>query len=221
MQRPLFESGSTLPDGFLYESDFINPQEERDLVEEMRVLPLTEARYRGFTAKRRIVSYGGSYDFSSRELLPAHPIPPFLYPLRERIAAWANVSASEFGHALIAQYQIGTQLGWHRDVPEFELVAGVSLVGSCRMRLRPYPPKGGRDPKTLSIDLEPRSIYVMRGEARWGWQHSIPPTKELRYSITFRTRNLKRSSPDSGYGRGQRRRGESESSLRLQEKYPD
>lgn len=29
---------------------------------------------------------------------------------------------------------------------------------------------------------------LMRGEARWGWQHSIPPTKSLRYSITFCTR---------------------------------
>jgi hypothetical protein len=27
----------------------------------------------------------------------------------------------------------------------------------------------------------------MRGHARWGWQHCVAPTKELRYSITFRT----------------------------------
>ncbi|HEX7256079.1 MAG TPA: hypothetical protein VF236_09155 [Gaiellaceae bacterium] len=35
--------------------------------------------------------------------------------------------------------------------------------------------------------LEPRSGYVLTGPARTSWQHSIPPTKELRYSITFRT----------------------------------
>jgi alkylated DNA repair dioxygenase AlkB len=35
--------------------------------------------------------------------------------------------------------------------------------------------------------LEPRSGYVLAGKARTSWQHSIPPTKELRYSITFRT----------------------------------
>jgi alkylated DNA repair dioxygenase AlkB len=28
---------------------------------------------------------------------------------------------------------------------------------------------------------------VLAGAARTAWQHSIPPTKELRYSITFRT----------------------------------
>jgi len=28
---------------------------------------------------------------------------------------------------------------------------------------------------------------VMRGEARDGWEHSIPPVDGLRYSVTFRT----------------------------------
>ena len=34
----------------------------------------------------------------------------------------------------------------------------------------------------------PRSLYVMRGPIRWQWQHSMLPMKELRYSITLRTR---------------------------------
>lgn len=29
--------------------------------------------------------------------------------------------------------------------------------------------------------------YRQYTTARWGWQHSIPPTKELRHSVTFRT----------------------------------
>jgi alkylated DNA repair dioxygenase AlkB len=39
----------------------------------------------------------------------------------------------------------------------------------------------------LSLALEPRSIYLLQGEARWGWQHSIAPTPALLWSITFRT----------------------------------
>ena len=42
------------------------------------------------------------------------------------------------------------------------------------------------------IDLEPRSAYLMRGAARWQWQHALSPTRELRYSITFRTRNAQK-----------------------------
>jgi alkylated DNA repair dioxygenase AlkB len=133
------------------------------------------------------VSYGGTYDFSANELRPAGPVPEFLHPLRERVAAWARVPAERFTHALVAEYRTGTQLGWHRDVPDFEMVAGVSLAGYGRMRLRRYPPQKGRSAETLALELEPRSAYLMRGEARWGWQHCIPPTKMMRYSITFRT----------------------------------
>ena len=188
-QRELFPL-ERLPRGMVYEADFITRDEEAALLEEIQKLPLSEAKYKQYTAKRRIVSYGGTYDFSANELTPAGPIPPFLDPLRGRIAEWAQSPASRFTHALIAEYKPGAQLGWHRDVPEFEVIAGVSLGGTCRMRLRRYPPKKGRDVETISLDLEPRSAYLMRGEARWGWQHSIPPTKMLRYSITFRTQQL-------------------------------
>jgi len=85
---------------------------------------------------------------------------------------------------LVTEYRPGTPLGWHRDAPEYERVAGVSLGGWARMRLRRYP--AGKD-KSLALELAPRSAYQMQGAARWQWQHSIPATKELRYSITFRT----------------------------------
>ena len=44
----------------------------------------------------------------------------------------------------------------------------------------------------MEVALEPRSAYVLTGPARTQWEHSIPPVKETRYSITFRT--LRRSS---------------------------
>ena len=190
-QGELFGTASPLPEGMVYRTDFITPEEEAALLEEIRNLPLQEAQYKQFTAKRRIMTYGASYDFSNNELLPAGPIPEFLHPLRDRFAQWVGVPASEFTYSVIAEYKLGTQLGWHRDLPHFEIVVGLSLAGPALMRLRRYPHKKGKRAETLSLDLEPRSAYVMRGEARWGWQHSIPPTKADRYSITFRTRSQK------------------------------
>ena len=175
-----------LPEGFQYRRDFLDAAAETSLLDAIRPLPLQEAQYKEWTAKRRIVSYGGRYDFSQKELLPAGPIPEFLQPLRERLALWLGLPAEAFTHALIAEYRPGTQLGWHRDVPEFEAIAGVSLHGGARMRLRPYPPARGAR-AALTLDLEPRSAYAMLGPARRQWQHAISPTKELRYSITFRT----------------------------------
>ncbi|HXC52873.1 MAG TPA: alpha-ketoglutarate-dependent dioxygenase AlkB [Candidatus Limnocylindrales bacterium] len=182
------ESTERLPEGFEYRPEFISAAEESELVGLIRELPLQEAQYRQFTARRRIVSFGGSYDFLHHELLPAGPLPEFLLPIRARISAWTSIPAEAYTHALVAEYQIGTPLGWHRDVPDFEAIAGLSLAGSARMRLRPYPPAKGRRDLTIRLDLEPRSAYAIVGVARWRWQHAISPTKELRYSITFRTR---------------------------------
>ena len=63
--------------------------------------------------------------------------------------------------------------------------AGVSLGTAARMRFRRYPHVRGA--KTYELTMEPRSAYLLRGAMRWNWQHSIPPTPALRYSITFRT----------------------------------
>jgi alkylated DNA repair dioxygenase AlkB len=114
-------------------------------------------------------------------------VPPFLLDLRASAALVVGVPADDLTHALIAEYRAATRLGWHRDVPEFELVVGISLKGPARMRLRRYPHVTGSGNRSLAIDLSPRSIYSLRGEARWGWQHAISPTPGLRYSITFRS----------------------------------
>jgi len=175
-----------MPQGLLYQQDFISREEEAALLEEIARLPLEEAKYKSFTAKRRTASFGSDYDFDTNQLSPAPEVPPFLGGLRQRAAALTGVTADKFKHALVTEYRPGTELGWHRDVGQFELVVGVSLAGTCRMRFRHYPPEKGA--KIFSLDLEPRSVYVLRDEIRWRWQHSVAPTKELRYSITFRTR---------------------------------
>lgn len=186
-QTELFPAGQSLPEGFLYREEFLSPEHEAQLLAGISGLQLTHSRYRQWTAKRRTVSFGGHYDFTHLQLHPAEPVPPFLHSLRDDLAAWVEVEASCFTHASIAEYPQGAQLGWHRDVPEFEIVAGVSLQGVARMRFRPYPPSAARNRATSALDFAPRSAYIIRDAARWKWQHAISPTRELRYSITFRT----------------------------------
>lgn len=94
--------------------------------------------------------------------------------------------------AVITEYPPGAPIGWHRDVPQFEIIIGISLASSSRMRFKPYRAEG----KIARVILEPRSIYLMRGTARWKFQHSIPPVEKLRYSITFRSLRRKSSSKE-------------------------
>jgi len=188
LQAQLFEASPAGPAGFTYAPQFLSVAQEAQLLETIRTLPFEEAQYKEWRARRRIVSFGGRYDFTQQELTQAPPIPEFLLPLRARLAEWAGIREQRMQHAMIAEYRPETPLGWHRDVPQFEDVLGVSLLGHARLRFRPWPPRPGQR-ATWKIDLEPRSAYLMRGAARWKWQHAVSPTRELRYSITFRTRN--------------------------------
>jgi alkylated DNA repair dioxygenase AlkB len=191
-----------LPPDMVYELDFLSHAEETQLLGELEALPLREARYKSYTAKRRIASFGWQYDFSSSELSPAPPLPPFLAPLRDKVAQWLSVPAARFVHAVVTEYKPGTALGWHRDIPHFETVGGVSLGSACRMRFRPFPLRKNRREGTVTLDLQPRSIYVLQGQARWRWQHCIPTTRNLRYSITLRTPSARLAFvEDEGSGR--------------------
>ncbi len=124
------------------------------------------------------MSYGGRYDFNLNRLVQAEPIASFLHPLRERVARWSGIPAAEFAQALINEYRPGTELGWHRDAPDFESVVGVSARG--------WP----HETATLSTHNRPQhrndgngsgaEICIHSdGASRWKWQHAISPTKAL------------------------------------------
>ena len=56
----LFGPRTPLPEGFVYRPGFLTADEEAELIGIIRGLPLEEAQYLQYTARRRIVSYGGS-----------------------------------------------------------------------------------------------------------------------------------------------------------------
>ena len=176
-----------LPEGLAYEAEFLSREEEQALIALIRSLPLEAAKYKEYTARRRVVSFGGSYDYDANKLLPAQPLIDELQPLRARVARWAGVAPETLHHVLVAEYAPGTPLGWHRDVPDHEEVFGISLGSTAVLRFRPFPPVAPKRADVVKLRVAPRSVYAMRGPARWSWQHSVAPVDELRWSITLRT----------------------------------
>ena len=184
----LFEPVATVPEGFLYRPNFLSESEERSLIAEIRELELVPFKYYQFTGKRRTASFGWEYEFGERDIRTAAEIPSFLLPFRARVGALFDVNPESLRQVSVIEYSPGSPIGWHRDIPQFGVVFGISLGSSCRMRFRKY--SRGRSKtnrEVLSIELQPRSIYLMSGASRESWQHSIPPVKELRYAIMMRT----------------------------------
>jgi alkylated DNA repair dioxygenase AlkB len=190
-QGGLFEAPQELPQGLVYEPNFLTHDEEDGLLAHIAPLPLREAKFREYFAKRRVAHFhDGSetprYDDGDADSRSTGPLPPFLAGLREKVARRLDLPPADFIHVLVSEYRPGTPIGWHRDKPQYGIVVGISLAGVGRMRWRPYAHQDAQH--TVTLDLAPRSMYVMRGPIRWQWQHSMPPMRELRYSITMRTR---------------------------------
>ncbi len=191
MARWLADRGHEGPEGFLYRPDFVTADEEASLLTGVRSLAFSEVRMRGQVARRRTAHFGWLYGYESWRVEPGPPIPEFLIPLQARAGALAGVEGGALEEVLVTEYPTGAGIGWHRDAPSFGLVVGASLLGSCRFR---FARGTGAGRETRSFVLEPRSAYLLSGPARWQWQHSIPPTKTARYSITFRAMR----APDTG-----------------------
>lgn len=171
-QHKLFDLPSQLPNGLIYRPGFITHDEEETLLAYIQNLSMPHLRFNEHESRRR----GMSFEYE---------LPQFLLPLQLRIGKWLSVSRHAINEAFVQEYPPGYGIGWHRD-RETPLVVGLSLLGWARMRFRPLERIG--DPKAVaSFEVEPRSVYLMRGEVATRWQHSVAPVAALRYSITFRT----------------------------------
>jgi alkylated DNA repair dioxygenase AlkB len=179
-----------VPEGFVYIPDFVTRLQEQDLVEQFRQLPFKEFEFHGYQGKRRVVYFGYRYDFNASTLRPVEEIPEFLLPLRDRAAWFAGLAPGNLRQALIAEYAPGAGIGWHKDRAAFDDVIGISFESQCRFR---FQQKRGGGWDRLSVMLEPRSAYLLRGAARTAWEHSIPPGEMLRYSVTFRSMVMQQS----------------------------
>ena len=183
---PQMEERSTQPEprGFRYREDIVTEEEEATLVSSLEQLDLKPFEFQGHLGNRRVVSFGLKYDYGRRAVEQASAMPAFLNDLLVRIAEFAGLDPDAFRQVGVNEYRPGAGIGWHKDKAQFGIVVGVSLLAPATMRFRRA---DGSRWNRISHTLKPRSIYLLSGESRTEWEHSIPPQTDLRYSITFRT----------------------------------
>ena len=177
--------------GLYYIPDYLNPEEQRQLIILISQQPwLTDL-------KRRVQHYGYRYNYSQRTVDPSMflgPLPDWAAQLAERLNREGFI-ASIPDQLIVNEYEPGHGISGHIDcVPCFgETVLSISLSSICVMVFT------HRESKTqVPILLQPGSLTRMTGDARYRWQHSIPARKtdtyrgqkfvrQRRLSLTFRT----------------------------------
>jgi alkylated DNA repair dioxygenase AlkB len=183
-QLGLFADRNAEPEGLRYQPEFVSKATEAELIAHIAELPLQPFQFGAYEGKRRVASFGFRYDYSLRKLREADPIPAWLASIIAPVEKFGDLPAGSVGQILCTEYDVGVGIGWHRDKPHFDQVFGLSLGAPCKFRFRRA---AGEKWQRFTLTAEPRSLYMMSGESRQAWQHSIPGVEQRRYSITFRT----------------------------------
>lgn len=186
----MIDAGPTVP-GLRYIATYLTLEEQAALAAVIDEQPwLTDL-------KRRVQQYGYRYNYTGRTVDTSM----FLGPL----PIWASRLAQRLHHdgytpelpdqVIVNEYEPGQGISSHIDcVPCFgDTILSLSLLSSCMMLFT-----HSRSQAQSSLFLEPGSLLVMQGEARYTWRHSIPARKSdvyndqkimrgRRLSLTFRT----------------------------------
>src|SRR3954471_18893974 len=183
----LFPIGPDFPPGFTYHPDFLDIDEETVLYKEISKVELHNFKFQGFKANRKVASFGYDYSFDNGSLTKGKDIPPVFNYIINKVSNYISTQPNDFSELLVTEYPVGSVINWHRDAPPFDVIAGISLLSDCVFRFRPYDKKQQNRKAIISFPLERRSLYVINGESRTTWEHSIPAIKQNRFSITLRT----------------------------------
>jgi alkylated DNA repair dioxygenase AlkB len=183
----LFDEPPAMQEGFSYYPAFIDAMQETELLSIVSASDLHPMNFQGYTAKRKVVSFGYDFDFTTRKLLKGKAVPENLFWLMEKVAVQMNTATDDIAEVLFTEYPPGSVINWHRDAPPFDRIAGISLGSEVTFKMRPYEKAGRTKKSTISLLLQPRSLYILQGAVRSDWEHSTAPVSETRYSITFRT----------------------------------
>lgn len=173
--------------GLQYLPDFITADEERALIEAIDQQPWLH------DLKRRVKHYGYKYDYKARAVTADSylgPLPDWLLPVTRKLSFKPDQAPNQ---AIVNEYLPGQGISAHVDcVPCFsDTIASLSLGSGAIMQFT-------KEQEKHDLFLEPRSLIILSGPARYEWTHAIPARKSdivdgfkiqrgRRVSMTFRT----------------------------------
>lgn len=140
---------------------------------------------------RRVAQFGYSYSYNGTgitELKNKIPtkLTQLVNPTRINNSIGKNLVTEPFNQLIINEYKKGQGITAHTDHPKQfgPIIACITLGDEGEMIFE----KKGEE--SIRITVKPGSLYLMSGEARYNWKHSMRKNsnkKGERYSFTFRT----------------------------------
>lgn len=172
-------------EGLTYIPDFITQAEEKALVDTIDQQSwLTDL-------KRRVQHYGWRYDYTARrvdESMRLGPLPDWLMGYCRRLYNERHFLKVP-DQVIINEYQPGQGIAPHVDcVPCFEeAIASLSLGSTCMMDFT-----SRTTGERIHHLLEPRSLLIFSGNARYQWKHGIAARKTDKHEgqVMRRTRRI-------------------------------
>lgn len=170
---------------------YLREVEQHELLETIDSLPWCS------DLKRRVQHYGYRYDYTRKRIdkdLFLGPLPNWAQALADRLF-FEGHTLRHLDQLIVNEYLPGQGISSHTDcVPCFaDTVLSLSLGSACVLTM-------SRDDsrEKVPVFLEPGSLLVIKGEARYKWKHGIAPRKTdlyagqrfvrgRRVSLTFRT----------------------------------
>lgn len=173
---------SKLPPGAQLIEHFVTKDEEDELIKWI------EQSKWNREISRQTQHYGYRYEYKTRTLKPADPIPPWLATLSRKIEASLNLKET-FDQVIINRYQPGEGIAPHVDHVKLfgPVVVSLSLQTPAHMDF-----KNQSHPfNESSVLLPSQSLLVLKDEARYSYTHGLKCRDDINFSyrtsITFRT----------------------------------
>jgi len=187
--------------GLMYHKDVIDKKTEQSLWSFLygtMMKPRKWSNGPGGAMARRVQQYGYEYNYNSKSILPADPIPLELQTLITELQE-KKLLPNEVNQIIVNEYRPGQGITAHTDDVRWfgEQISSLTLHSGCKMIM------ADRSASVIQgIYLEPRSILTLTGPARCSFTHMIPSVKKdlvknstgetitiprgTRVSITFR-----------------------------------
>lgn len=205
MTDALAEVKETLPSGFIYVPNYVTS----DLADRIMkaLIDLPESDWAGVSSSatsRRVLHYGWTYGYRGTGLTIAPAIPDQFAELLvpARLANHQQLSATSFAVAppdqlIIDRYLPDQGIAPHVDDTRLfgDAVACITLGSGCEII---FMRKIGDSTDVFRHYVEPGSLYMMTGQSRYEWAHSIASVKSdllpsgnrvkrgMRISLTYR-----------------------------------